>query len=90
MPANADEIVGPYERHAEAWDRVRAADPTRERAWIERFVAHLPVGGAVLDLGCGSGQPIARDLLARGFAVIGIDASPTLVATCRRRFPAAE
>jgi cyclopropane fatty-acyl-phospholipid synthase-like methyltransferase len=90
MPANADEIVGLYERHAEAWDRVRAADPTRERAWIERFVAHLPVGGAVLDLGCGSGQPIARDLVARGFAVIGVDASPTLVATCRRRFPAAE
>jgi hypothetical protein len=31
MRASADEIVGLYERHAEAWDRVRAADPTLER-----------------------------------------------------------
>ncbi len=87
---SADEIIGLYERHAEAWDRGRAADLTLERAWIERFVAHVPAGGSVLDLGCGSGQPIARDLLERGFDVVGVDASPTLVATCRRRFPLAE
>ena len=86
-PASADEIIGLYERHAAAWDRVRAADLTLERAWVERFAAHLPAGGSVLDLGCGSGQPIARDLLARGFAVVGVDSSPTLIATCRRRFP---
>lgn len=90
MSASADAIIGLYERHADAWDRGRGAELTLERAWIERFVARLPSGGSVLDLGCGSGQPIARDLLQRGFAVVGIDASPTLVATCRRRFPSAE
>ncbi len=90
MPSSADEIVGLYERHAATWDRGRAADLTLERGWIERFVERLPSGGSVLDLGCGSGQPIARALLERGFAVVGIDASPTLVATCRSRFPSAE
>lgn len=90
MPSAADEIIGLYERHAEAWDRSRSAEPMLERAWIERFVALLPSGGSVLDLGCGSGQPIARHLLERGFAVVGVDSSPTLIAKCRRRFPEVE
>lgn len=52
--------------------------------------ALLPSGGSVLDLGCGSGQPIARHLLERGFAIVGVDSSPTLIARCRSRFPSAE
>lgn len=80
MSSGADEIIRLYERHAEAWDRNRLADLVIERAWMERFVALLPPGGAVLDLGCGSGQPMARHLLERGFAVVGVDSSPTLIA----------
>lgn len=90
MSSAADEIIGLYERHAPAWDRARSADLVIERAWMERFVARMPSGGTVLDLGCGSGQPIARYLLARGFTVVGVDASPTLIAQCRSRFPEAE
>ena len=47
----------------------------------------LPAGGAILDLGCGSGFPLATALAADGFAVWGIDGSPTLVAEFRRRLP---
>ena len=90
MSSGADEIIGLYERHAEAWDRSRMADLILEREWIERFVALLPQGGSVLDLGCGSGQPIARHLLERGFAVVGVDSSPTLISKCRSRLPKAE
>lgn len=90
MPSGADEIIGLYERHAESWDRDRAAELILERRWMERFVALLPPGGSVLDLGCGTGQPIARHLLERGFAVVGVDSSPALIAKCRRRFPTAE
>ena len=38
----------------------------------------------------GMGEPIARYLIGRGFAVTGLDSSPSLVALCRERFPAAE
>ncbi|WP_426754725.1 class I SAM-dependent methyltransferase [Myxococcus sp. Y35] len=55
--------------------------------WARR---HLRAGDVVLDIGCGSGVPIAEVLLAAGFRVFGVDASPTLVAAFRRRFPAAE
>lgn len=51
------------------------------RSWATR----LPPGGDVLDLGCGSGFPIASTLMEQGYAVFGIDASPTLVSMFRRR-----
>jgi SAM-dependent methyltransferase len=90
MVSDADEIPGLYERHAEAWDRTRSADLTFERKWIDRFVALLPAGGSVLDIGCGSGQPIDRYLIERGFVVVGVDSSPTLISKCRSRLPNAE
>ena len=47
----------------------------------------LANGAAVLDLGCGSGVPITKILIERGFNVYGIDASARMVAAFRARFP---
>ena len=49
------------------------------------FAAALPVGGCVLDLGCGGGQDSAvlRDM---GFRVVSVDASPGLAAEAKRRW----
>ena len=47
----------------------------------------LPSGATVLDLGCGTGVPISQVLIERGFNVYGVDASPTMVAAFRARFP---
>jgi cyclopropane fatty-acyl-phospholipid synthase-like methyltransferase len=44
----------------------------------------------VLDIGCGSGQPIGRYLIECGFVVVGVDSSPTLILKCRSRLPNAE
>jgi 2-polyprenyl-3-methyl-5-hydroxy-6-metoxy-1,4-benzoquinol methylase len=55
------------------------------RSWSEA----LTPGCSVLDLGCGSGVPIAETLIASGFQVFGIDASATLISAFRRRFPQA-
>ncbi len=41
----------------------------------------------MLDLGCGSGVPIAFELGKLGFFVAGIDASPTLIAEFHRQLP---
>jgi SAM-dependent methyltransferase len=88
MDEEADRIIGLYERHARAFaaHRGRARD-LMERLWLERFLALVPPGGSVLDLGCGAGEPIARHLMAVGCAVTGVDSSPTMIGLCRERLP---
>ena len=81
-----ERIIGLYEDNAAAWDEARGAE-LKERVWIDQFLAHVPDGGRLLDLGCGSGRPVAAYLIERGFRVTGIDSSPSLIALCRKRFP---
>jgi len=92
MPELADSIIGHYERHAQDWDadRNRHIDPWVDKPWHDRFVAALPAGGSVLDLGCGSGSPVARCLVEQGLRVTGVDSSPTLISLCRLRLPTQE
>jgi SAM-dependent methyltransferase len=86
MDPRAASIIGLYERHAAAFDRLRGRS-LFERGWLDRFTALIPQGGTVLDLGCGSGEPIARHLVASGFRLTGVDSSPAMIALCHRRFP---
>jgi SAM-dependent methyltransferase len=41
----------------------------------------------VLDLGCGTGIPIALALVAEGLKVYGVDASPAMVTAFRKNLP---
>lgn len=82
-------VIDLYERHARAYDADRSR-LLQERAWLDRFLAHVPAGGTVLDVGCGSGEPIARYLIDRGLGVVGVDASPSMIDLCRARFPDSE
>ena len=84
MPS--DTIIPLYDRHAQAYDLQRGRS-LFEKTWLDAFTAMLPKAGSVLDIGCGMGEPIARHLIARGFAVTGIDSSPALIAMAQRRFP---
>lgn len=57
---------------------------------VRQWAKQLPAGGAVVDVGCGSGVPISATLIEEGFEVFAIDASPVLVGEFRHRFPSAE
>src|SRR5437016_7935097 len=50
----------------------------------------LPAGPRVLDVGCGTGLPTARQLISGGAAVTGIDISPVMLALARANVPEAE
>jgi SAM-dependent methyltransferase len=54
------------------------------RAWARAFSPDA----AVLDLGCGPGEPSTRILQEAGLATYAVDASPAMVAAFRERFPA--
>lgn len=83
---SAAQIIDLYERHAQSYDHDRARS-TMERPWLDRLIERLPKHGRVLDIGCGMGEPIAAYLIECGLRVTGVDASSSLIALCRARFP---
>jgi SAM-dependent methyltransferase len=86
MASEAERIIGLYERHAADWDENRGRS-LFEKPWLDRFLDHLPQSASILDIGCGSAEPIARYLIERGCQVTGIDSSPALIGMCKNRFP---
>jgi 2-polyprenyl-3-methyl-5-hydroxy-6-metoxy-1,4-benzoquinol methylase len=84
----AQAIIPLYERHADAWFKRRHPQATMEAAWLARFTQGLPPGAEVLDLGCGTGQPIAQWLVQQGLAVTGVDSASAMLAHARRLQPA--
>lgn len=86
MADPAGSVIGLYDRRAAQFD----ADRTRtlfERPWLDAFTALLAPGASVLDLGCGSGEPIAAHLIGAGLRITGVDAAPAMIDLCRERFP---
>ena len=86
MAGPADGIIDLYSRRAAEFDGDRGRS-LNEQPWLDAFLDHVPSVGTVLDLGCGSGEPIARYLIGRGRKVTGVDGSPGLIDLCRKRFP---
>ena len=86
MTSEAERIVGLYQRHARTWASDRG-NRLFEGAWLDRFRNRLPVGATILDIGCGSGEPIARYLIEKGYAVTGVDSSPEMITLCKGHFP---
>lgn len=82
----AEEIIDLYERHAPDAGR-NCVQPTclNNPGWI-RFLARVRPDGHILDIGCDNGTPVAAYFIRRGYRVTGIDASPTMIARCRRDF----
>jgi cyclopropane fatty-acyl-phospholipid synthase-like methyltransferase len=78
-----------YNAIASAWDAARTAFSGRERAYVDALLDGLPVPSRLLDLGCGTGRPIAAHLLACGHRVTGVDQAEDLLALARARLPAA-
>ena len=59
------------------------AAQSREADRLKDFIAALPQGARVLDLGCGAGADSAA-LRSAGFDVVSVDASAGLAAEARR------
>lgn len=51
---------------------------------FDEWLDVLPVGGHILDAGCGHGDPVIARLLERGYRVTGTDLSPKMLARRRR------
>ena len=80
-------IANLYERYARVFDNERGKK-LFERDWLDRFREVAGESASILDIGCGSGEPIARYLIEAGHELAGVDSSETMIALCRERFPA--
>jgi SAM-dependent methyltransferase len=66
--------------------RPRAGDAIGA-AVVKAWAAAFPPGASVLDLGSGPGEPSTRILQEAGLTTFAVEASPSMVAAFRQRFP---
>lgn len=78
-----------YDRIAAQWDAARSACNGREAACLDLLLRDVATLASILDLGCGTGRPMAEAVLARGHRVVGVDQSRELLARAAQRFPEA-
>lgn len=70
-------------------DRYDEAFPHKEGqlAAGEWLAGALPPGSRILDVGCGTGLPTARQLVGAGHEVVGVDLSPGMLDLARANVP---
>jgi SAM-dependent methyltransferase len=83
----AEDVCAKYQKIA-GWFDANRGRQLMEKEYLELMLARLTQGGSVLDLGCGSGEPLAGFFIRKGFSVTGVDGSEAMIAMCRERFPA--
>lgn len=76
-----------YNAIAKDWDAARSTLFSHEPAFLDRLLSNIQPPARILDLGCGTGRPIAEFLLKRGFLVTGVDQAEDLLALAKQRFP---
>lgn len=77
-----------YDRIAGDWDKDHEYD-TWWISGVEKFVAMLPAGASVLDVGCGSGSK-TKYLHERGMRASGSDLSKKMIEIARHAVPECE
>ncbi|MAT96008.1 MAG: methyltransferase type 11 [Anaerolineaceae bacterium] len=75
-----------YDQVAKAYAELENEAPWPRMRWVKKLLQKLPSGSAVLDLGCGSGDPADVEI-AKAHAVTGVDISQAQIALARQKVP---
>jgi cyclopropane fatty-acyl-phospholipid synthase-like methyltransferase len=76
-----------YDAISARWDDTRIRLSDGEQRLLNLLVHEMQAGARVLDLGCGTGRPVAEFFVAQHLAVTGVDQSPRMLELARRRLP---
>jgi len=76
-----------YNAIADTFRQARVSLRDDERRYLEVLLEKLEPGATLLDLGCGTGTPVAAAILAQGHRVLGVDQAAAMLAHARREFP---
>lgn len=74
-----DEIIGWFDKNRNK--------SLIEAQYINLIINSIPKAGSILDLGCGTGEPLAQFFIEKGFKVTGVDESQKMIAMCKKRYP---
>lgn len=83
---NKEKVYEAYDKIVDWFDDARTKT-LMESEYLNLIINSVPASSSVLDLGCGTGEPIARFFIEKGFKVTGIDGSKNMIALCQKRFP---
>lgn len=86
MTNEKDNVYKTYEKIAHWMDEHRSRE-LFEKPYLDRVIAYLKPGATVLDLGCGTGEPIGQYFADAGFHVTGVDGSTKMLEIARKRCP---
>jgi cyclopropane fatty-acyl-phospholipid synthase-like methyltransferase len=75
-----------YDQAADAYARLEQDSTWPRMRWLNKLLDRLQPGAAVLDLGCGSGDP-ADVAIAQQHQVTGIDISQAQITRARQNVP---
>jgi 2-polyprenyl-3-methyl-5-hydroxy-6-metoxy-1,4-benzoquinol methylase len=76
-----------YNKIVEKFSAVRTQFHGREAEYLALLLEDLPQGATVLDLGCGTGIPMAQAVIAAGYTVVGVDQAEKLLDLAKATFP---
>ena len=80
-------ISTPYDKIADQFGAERTRLQPKEVVYLSLLIDPLNAGSTILDLGCGTGHPIATHIASRGHVVVGVDGSEAMLAAARKRLP---
>lgn len=85
-------MQNPYDHIAGQWHANHRGQAYEDRVlgYVDVILEGLPPGARVLDVGCGTGNLIARHIVRRGYRVTGVDQSQRMLEIAGRVIPEAE
>jgi len=79
-----NKVIASYEKIADWMDEHRSRT-LFEKPYLDQAMSYLKSGAKVLDLGCGTGEPIGQYFLNNGFQVTGVDVSTKMLEIAKNR-----
>lgn len=75
-----------YDKIAD-WFAINRSRTLFEKPYLDKVIESIQPNGIVLDMGCGTGDPMARYLINQGLTVVGVDACERMIEIANQRLP---